>query len=547
MAIETLITPELIAEFTLQGSWLSHPIIDEFSKRVEERPDKTAIIDRGQRLSYREVDRLVTGLASGFLNLEFKTGDRVVWQLPNWWENVVCFLAAHKIGLVAVPVLPLYRRKEMEYILSFTEAAGAVVPARFGSFDFPAMIGELRPSLPGLRHLLVVGDPVPERATAFSRVIEQGLDERDATRRLDQLKPDPNDVSLMVFTSGTEAAPKGVMRTSNILWAIGCGHAQKKQMGRDDIVFPALPLTHAFGIDDALMSALVVTGATVVLREKFDPATVARTIEEESVTQVATSPAVLKGLVDLPGIEKYDLPKGCVISSGGAACPPAVTRRLMALGLRVSAIYGASEGLEAETELDYPIETVCETVGTPYATARLKIVDEKGREVRQGDVGLIGVRGPQRFAGYYLDRGRTRAAVDEDGFVNAGDLGYLDEDGRLRIVGRKKEIINRGGENISPQEIEDLLLPHPKLAEVAIVGMPDTRLGEKSCAFVIPKAGESVELEDLCSFLRGSVATFKLPERLEVTGHIPRTALGKIQRHLLTAEITEKLKQEGKI
>jgi acyl-CoA synthetase (AMP-forming)/AMP-acid ligase II len=547
MAIETLITPELIAEFTSQGAWLRHPLIDEFSKRVEEQPDKTAIIDRGQRLSYREVDLLATRLSLGFLSLGLQKGARVACQLPNWWENIICFLAAHRIGLIIVPVLPLYRRKEMEYILSFTEAAGIIVPSQFGNFDFPAMIQELRPQLPNLRHLLVVGDPVPEGATAFSQIMAQSLEEQSAIQRLDQLKPDPNEVSLMVFTSGTEAAPKGVMHTSNTMWACGYGHVQKKRMSRDDIVFPAIPLTHSFGVFYGLMATLLVTGATLVLRERFDPATVAKTIEEERVTQMGSAPAVLKGLADLPDIERYDLPAGCVIVTGGAACPAPVIERLTELGLHISNAYGASEGLLVETELDYPPQAVAETVGTPYPFAKLKIVDEKGREVKRGEVGLIGFWGPQRFAGYYQDRERTRAAVDDDGFVNAGDLGYLDEASRLRIVGRKKEIIVRGGENISPQEIEELLLPHPKLAEVAIVGMPDPRLGERSCAFVIPKPGESVELEDLCSFLRGSVATFKLPERLEITQHIPRTALGKIQRHLLTAEITEKLKQEGSI
>ncbi|MEE8473309.1 MAG: AMP-binding protein [Dehalococcoidia bacterium] len=547
MAAETLVTPETIADYTSRGAWLKHPLIDEFLLRVEENPEKTAIIDRGQRLSYREVYRLVNRLAAGLLGIGLRPGDRVACQLPNWWENIVCFLAAHRMGLVFIPVLPLYRRREMEYILSFTEAAGIIVPSGFGGFDFPAMIEEIRPQLPGLRHLLVVGDPVTPGATSLSHMLAQGPGDGDHARELDRIKPDPNELSFIVFTSGTEAAPKGVMRSANMLWAIGYGHAQKKRMVSDDIVYPAVPLTHSFGIDDGLMAPLLVAGATVVLRDKFDPAGVAETIVQDRVTQVAAPPAVLKGLVDLPNVEKYDFPKGCVMASGGAACPAVVVRQLMALGLRVSAIYGASEGLAVETELDYPPEAIAETVGTPYPFATLKIVGEDGLQVKQGERGLISFRGPQTFSGYYHDEERTRAVVDAEGFVNAGDLGYVDGDGRLRIVGRKKEIIVRGGENISPQEIEDLLIPHPKLAEVAIVGMPDPRLGERSCAFVIPKAGETVELEDLVSFLRGSVATFKLPERLEITEHIPRTALGKIQRNQLTAQVTEKLKAEGLI
>ncbi|MEE8472635.1 MAG: AMP-binding protein [Dehalococcoidia bacterium] len=542
MAVKTLITPQLIEEYTSQGAWLSYPLIDEFLARVKEHPDKTALIDRGQRLSYRELDERSTRLAGGLLNMGLKPGEVVACQLPNWWEFVVCFLATHRVGLVLIPMLPHYRRKELEYILNHTEAAGIIVPTQFGNFDFTAMVEELRPSLPQLRHHVVVGDPVPPGATAFSDLMAQ-----DPPPDLDRLKPDPNGLSLMVFTSGTEAAPKAVMCTANTLWACGSGHIKMKDMVPEDIVFPAIPLTHSFGVFYGIIAPLVALGATSVLRERFDPDTVAQTMVEEKVTQMGSAPAILKALGDLQDVEKIGLPKGCIIVTGGAAIPAPVVERLMELGLRISNAYGASEGLLVETGPDHPPAITAETVGTPYPFATLKIVDENGREVKQGETGLIGFRGPQKFAGYYRDEERTRAAVDADGYVNAGDLGYIDDEGWLRIVGRKKEIIIRGGENISPQEIEDLLIPHPKLAEVAIVSMPDPRMGERSCAFVIPKPGETVELEDLTSFLRGSVATFKLPERLEITGDIPRTALGKIIRHLLTAQVTEKLKTEGKI
>jgi non-ribosomal peptide synthetase component E (peptide arylation enzyme) len=525
MTIETRYTPQIIEEYTKKGYWSEATIPDRLDERARWFPDKEAIVDSQGRVTYAQMAKMVDRIALGLLELGIKKGERVTVQYPNRREGLYLFYALGKIGAVMCPVVPYYRGAEMRYILESSESVAVVVPKEFGGFDYFLMIQELKPGLPHLRHVIVGGDSVPGGAISLSEMMETPRESKYPAGYLGSLKPSANDVLAIVYTSGTEAAPKGPIWTHN-----GTHNSrffnEAWQITDQETVLNLAPIFHALGLTEAGYVLPVLVGARVVMMDAFDPEEALRIIERERVNVVLGVPPQLIAILNHPSLSRWDLSSLRLVTASGASTPGEVVRQLRdRMGCKFITFWGMTECVSGMiTRLDDPLEVACETIGRPaHPAVELRVYDEeRKRPLPPGQVGEMAVRGPQVFGGYFKDPVRTREVFNEEGWFFTGDSVMVREDGNVCFVGRKKDIINRGGEKISPLEVEELLFTYPKVLNAAVVGMPDKRLGEKSCAFIVPKAGETITFEEVVGFLRDKkIATFKLPERVEVVEALP--------------------------
>ncbi|MDO8690831.1 MAG: AMP-binding protein [Dehalococcoidia bacterium] len=556
MSIETRLTPSLIAEFVGKGQWPNTTVGDRLDRVVQRHPDKTAIIDSQRRVTFAELGSLVDRLALGLHELGVRRGDVVTGQLPNRIEAMAVYFAVGKIGAVLAPVVPYYRASEMSYILERSESVAVVIPDTFGGFDYPEMVDKMRPGLPALKHVIVAGETVPQGAISFRELAGEKTGARPPANsdssmkaRLAKLKPDANDPLVLCFTSGTEAAPKAPIWTHNTVHGT-VSYNEGFQFTEKDVVFSFAPAYHAFGMGCSINLALSTVGATCVWMDAFEPEAAMQLIEREKVTAVLGVPPQLMGLLNHPNLRKHDFSSLRVFVAGAAPMPSEGIRRLRAeLGCSFVTLWGASESTGGPiTHLDDPPEISATTVGKAHTDlVEVVVFDERKEKILPpGQPGEMAIRGPFLHAGYFKDPELTKRSFHPDGWFFTGDSVVISEEGHISFVSRIKDIINRGGEKISPREVEEHLYAHPKVLTVAMVGMPDPRLGERNCVYVVPRAGETVTLEEIVSFLtdRG-VAKVKLPERLEVVDSLPMTASGKVRKVVLREDVTRKLQQES--
>ena len=555
MPIETRITSQLVSEYVAKGYWSDVTIGERLDRMVQKHPDKTAIVDAQGRATYGEFSSLVDRLALGLHDLGIKRGDRVTAQLPNRVEALAMYFAVGKIGAVLCPVVPYYRAAEVRYILEHSEAAAIVLPDSFGGFDYPRMLEEIRPNLPALKHVIVTGESVPPGAVSFGALTDgwkvatqPSAELTEASRkRLSALKPDANEPLVLMFTSGTEAAPKAPIWTHNIIhsslmYNSGFGFTE------NDILLSLAPVYHAFGLAVSCSVILAEIGATCVWMDAFDPEAAMRLIERERITAALGVPPQLMGIMNHPGLKQYDLSSLRVFMTGAAPMPSEGIRRLKAeVGCGFITLWGASESVAGPiTRVDDPAELAATTVGRAGATGvEIAVIDEERKNLLPpGQPGEMVVRGPFVHAGYFKDPELTQRAFHPDGWFFTGDSVTIDEQGYVRFVSRIKDIINRGGEKISPREVEELLYTNPKVLSVAMVGMPDPRLGERNCLYLVLKEGQTMTLEEVVSFLLGKgLAKVKLPERLELVDSLPLTASGKVRKIALREDVARKLEQ----
>jgi acyl-CoA synthetase (AMP-forming)/AMP-acid ligase II len=483
------------------------------------------------------------------LRLGIKKEDRVSVQLPNCPEFVYFLYALARIGAVMNPINSPLRHREVEYIVGHAGSVAMVIPSEFRRFDFTQMMAELAPKLPQLKHIIVTGERMPSGMVSLQEMLEQRLEEEYPPDYLQQFRPDSNDVALFIYTSGTTGFPKGVMHTYNTLVASArciCDSLDFDKDGNDvNFVFP--PYAH-FGGYCCGPWASAIYGSTLLIQDIFDPEEAQRLIEQERVTRFTAVPAFLVSLMDVLDPSQHDLssPKAFIV--GSDITPSEVLKRFVVdLGYGSSNMYALAEVAPVTyVRLKEPLEVALTTVGSAAPGMELRVIDDKGQDVPFGVSGEVICRGPCMFVGYYKDPVKTKESFTEDGWFLTGDRGILSQEGKLTILGRIKDLIIRGGENIAPAEIEELLLFHPKVANVGVVGMPDRRLRERVCAYVIPKPGEKITLEELVSFLADKgVAKFKFPERLEIVDSLPLTPTGKVRRFLLRDDIAKKLQAEG--
>jgi cyclohexanecarboxylate-CoA ligase len=536
------------AEWKRRGLWTGDTIPGTLRRTAERLPDKTAVVDDEQRLTFADLAQRSQALAGGLRGLGLRPGDSVAYQLPNWWETVVVAHAIAALGAIATPVAPTHGRREVGFILRESGARALFVPDRFRGTDHGTIARSLQEDLDRLEHIVVVRGAPEHDALAFAD-LEKGTDAPGTGMPAEGAAGAPSpferadDVAFLIYTSGTTADPKGVLHTHNTLLAEARSLEAVHALSAMDTVLMPLPLTHISGIIHAVLVPAAL-GTTAVLMDRWEPAAAIRLIGRERVTYMVGPPIFLRDLcrnISAP-IEGFRL-----FSCGGADVTPDVISAAEAqLGCVAKRVYGSTEFPTLTTTAPSdPQAKRRETDGRVIGAAELRILDRQGHPCAPGTEGEIVARGPECCVGY-RNPALDAEGFDAEGWFRTGDLGIVDRSGYLRITGRKKDIIIRKGENISAREVEALLAEHPDVDEVAVVGIPDPETGERACAVVRPRAGVTPTLEQLTRFLRErGLSTRKLPERLSIVTEFPRTASGKIRKAALRERILPEHRLDG--
>jgi cyclohexanecarboxylate-CoA ligase len=509
------------------GAWQNASLGAGFAATLVRQPNAVALVDDAVRLRFADWNRRAAALATALQARGIGRGDVVAYQLPNWWEAAVVFLAAVRLGAVVNPVLPMFRAHELRFILAQSGAAVLVIPGAFRGCDHRELIAPLRRDLPGLRAVVVARDTPADGMIAFAPLLDEPPLAAEPAVDADAL-------AMLMYTSGTTAEPKGVLHTHNTLRAEVASLARIHALTPADRTLMPSPLTHISGVIHAVCTPALL-GTSAVLMERWEPAAGLELLARERVTYMVGAPTFLQELADHPARAAYDLGALRLFSCGGAAVSPALIRHARAaLGCVAKRVYGATEFPTITTTDAADAESMgIETEGRVIAPAELRIVDADGRVVPPGQEGEVQARGPDCCVGY-ADPALNADAFTADGWYRSGDLGSVDAGGYLRITGRLKDIVIRKGEKFSVRELEEAIARHPAVAAAAVLAVPDPRSGERACAVVTLHAGAVLTLPELADFLLAAgLARQKLPEQLEVVAELPHTDSGKVHRAAL--------------
>ncbi|ROS32063.1 AMP-binding protein [Amycolatopsis thermoflava] len=533
---------EEIEQFYATGRWREETLFDLLEQQVEARPDKVFLTDGTRAITFRELRDSALRLAAGLRRAGVGRGDRVCVQIPNWAEYGQIAVALSRLGAVMVPIMPIYRLDEVGYIVRNCGARMAITCHTFKKFDHAAMFGRIQQDVPDLETVVVVRGEA-EGATPFTELFADVEPEAAAAEIGPGVGPD--DHFVIVYSSGTTSRPKGCLHTFN---AMACGSrllAQGFGYTDTDVQFGPSPVTHTTGLVTSILLPLM-HGAASHIMEVWEPRAGLERIREFGCTVAVTATTFLQMLMDVYEPGRHDAGSMRLWVAAGAPIPAAFVEQARELlpDCRILSLYGRTENVTTTmcTIEDDPARSLTSD-GRVLPGSSVKIVDALGEEVPRGQEGDIAYRGPMHMLEYIGNPTETAALFTPDGYSRSGDLGVMDEDGYIRVTGRLKDIVIRGGMNISVRQVEDLLTGHPAVAACAVVGMPDRRLGERICLYLVPRPGhEDVTLEEIKEFLLGQgLAIQKMPERLEVVPELPMTATGKIQKHRLRADIAAKL------
>jgi cyclohexanecarboxylate-CoA ligase len=532
------------ARMIAQGLWHDRTINDDLDACIAACPDKLALtalrVEDGSvtRFTFRELARMADRIAVGLARLGVGRNDVVACQLPNWWQFTLTYLACARIGAVMNPLMHIFRERELSFMLKHGEVKVMIVPKTFRGFDYEAMLTGLQPALPDLKQVVVVGG---SGGNSFEALLSGPAWEEAADARaiLTRSRPAPDDVTQLIYTSGTTGEPKGVMHTSNTTMSNIIPYARRMRLGSDDVVLMASPMAHQTGFMYGLMMPIMLKASTV-LQDVWDPARAVALIQAERVSFTMASTPFLTDLTRAVAEGGGAVPTLRAFLCAGAPIPgPLVEQARSVLGSKIVSAWGMTEnGAVTTIELDDDDERAFNTDGHPLPGVEIKVVDPNGNNLSAGVAGDLLLRSCSNFGGY-LKRAHLNN-TDADDWFNTGDLATIDERGYLRITGRSKDVIIRGGENIPVVEIEALLYRHPAVQMAAIVAVPDARLGERACAVVVPKPGQSIDLPSIVEFLKSQkVALQYIPERLVLREAMPSTPSGKIQKFKLREQLRE--------
>ena len=553
MNITATVSAERRASMLGSGAWNDMIITDYLDQAVASAADSPAIIayrvsqNERRALSYAELNRIVNRMAAGLASLGVNKGEVVSCQLPNWWQMTALHLACVRIGAVLNPLMPIFRERELRFMLSYAQSRVLVIPQSFRSFDYAAMVDSLRGELPALEHVLII-DSLDENR-CFQRVLLDRAweEELDTQALFAERRPHGDDVVQLLHTSGTTGEPKGVLHSSNTLWSNIRPYADRLHLSNADIVFMASPMAHQTGFLYGLMMPIYLNGACV-LQDVWDSAYAVQVAKAERPTFTMASTPFLADLIEIAPKHQDELASLRIFVSAGAPIPSALVERAgAAINARIVSAWGMTEnGAVTMTHPEDDPERAIGTDGVALPYMEVRVVDERGEPVPHGTEGNLLVRGASLFIGY-LKR-PDLYNVDEHGWFPTGDLARMDAQGYIRITGRTKDVVIRGGENVPVVEIENLLYKHPAISAVALVGCPDDRLGERLCAYVTLHDGhQSLSLQDMVSFLLEQKLTRNyLPEYLEVLPALPRTPSGKIQNFKLREQAKDICLPSGK-
>lgn len=537
--------PEFAARYRERGYWEDRSIADQLGERFVRYADRVAVIDGERTLTYAGLDAASTRLALNLLDLGLRPLDRVVVQLPNVLEFVVLYCALQKLGAIPIAALPSHRYHEVSQFVRLAGAVACVAPDRHGDFAFAPLIERLRAESPTLRHGILLGE-APAGFHALQALIEQPSPRHPA--ELERIAIDPTDPAVFQLSGGTTGVPKLIPRTHNDYIYNSKLAAQVTGVRPDSCVLIVVPIAHNLALACPGVQGYLLHGGRIVLSTSTRGADVFPLIERHRVTHVKVVPALLIRWLNDPLIRQFDLSSLEVIQSGGQRLQPEIRLRARALipGVFVQENFGMAEGLLMFVRRDDPEEVQLETVGRPVSPDdEVRLVDDEDNEVPDGEVGELLARGPYTLRGYFGVPEYNARAFTTDGFYRSGDLMRRHPSGAYIVEGRKKDLINRGGEKISAEEIENLILQHPAVQNVACIPMPDPVLGERMCACVVLRPGHTLTFEELVRFLSAKeIAKHKLPERLEVLRDLPLSPFGKVSKKALVEMVTRQLAAE---
>ncbi|EEC8841228.1 TPA: medium-chain fatty-acid--CoA ligase [Escherichia coli] len=530
------------AAYRQQGLWGDASLADYWQQTARAMPDKIAVVDNhGASYTYSALDHAASCLANWMLAKGIESGDRIAFQLPGWCEFTVIYLACLKIGAVSVPLLPSWREAELVWVLNKCQAKMFFAPTLFKQTRPVDLILPLQNQLPQLQQIVGVDKLAPATSSlSLSQIIA------DNTPLTTAITTHGDELAAVLFTSGTEGLPKGVMLTHNNILASERAYCARLNLTWQDVFMMPAPLGHAMGFLHGVTAPFLI-GARSVLLDIFTPDACLALLEQQRCTCMLGATPFVYDLLNVLEKQPADLSALRFFLCGGTTIPKKVARECQQLGIKLLSVYGSTESSpHAVVNLDDPLSRFMHTDGYAAAGVEIKVVDDARKTLPPGCEGEEASRGPNVFMGYFDEPELTARALDEEGWYYSGDLCRMDEAGYIKITGRKKDIIVRGGENISSREVEDILLQHPKIHDACVVAMPDERLGERSCAYVVLKAPHhSLSLEEVVAFFsRKRVAKYKYPEHIVVIEKLPRTASGKIQKFLLRKDIMRRLTQD---
>jgi len=533
------VSPAQAQRFRAEGWWLDVTLADVLRRRAAERPDAPAVIAGDRALTFAALDRESDRVAAGLAALGVGRGDVVSCQLTNIPEFLVLHHAVAKRRAIFNPIHLPYRAAEVESILAFAESRVMVVGAPHRGFSFVEMVLWLRDRLPALCHVVTAGGEERPGVIPFHAL-------REGPGGPGGEPPHPDDPFLLLFTSGTTASPKAALHTHNM--RMGNARASAEELGfrEADRFLSIARFSHMWGIFSYWMALWA--GAAHVLLETFAPQAFLEAAAGGRASVAIGAPAPVAALLDAPGTRAAGPSCLRLFGLSGSVCPPALARALReTLGCIPFMLWGMTETAAGlYTRPDDPPHVIEQTVGRASRACALAVLDEAGRALPPGGEGELAIRSPFAFEGYVNNPEATAESFTGDGWFRTGDVATMDAAGNVRILGRRKEQINRGGVKFHPADVEDVLLRHPRVQMAALVGMPDARLGERNCCFVVPRPGPPPTLEALTAFLaEAGVAKFKWPERLEVVEALPLTPTGKVQRPILRERIRQQLDAEA--
>ena len=539
--------PEFAARYRAKGYWEDRSLRDAFDHAFKRYAGRVAIIDGAQSVTYGELDQRATRLALNLLDEGLQPLDRVVVQLPNVVEFVYLYFALQKIGCIPILALPTHRYHEMSQFAELSGAVACVTPGRARDFEYCGLVDRIRQSNRALRLGIILGE-TPAGFLSLRELIKKP--NRRTPADLQKISIHPEDPAVFQLSGGTTGIPKLIPRTHNDyvynskIASVVTGVSEKS------IFLAVLPLAHNLPLACPGLQGYLLHGGTMVLSNSTRSDDIFALVAAHRVSHIAVVPALLIRLINDPVLAKFDLSSLRVIQSGGQRLQPEVRRRTKELipSVTVQENFGMAEGMLMFVRFDDPEEVRLETVGRPLSPDdEVRLVDDNDNEVAEGEVGELLARGPYTLRGYFGVPEYNSRAFTSDGFYRSGDLMRRHPSGNYMVEGRKKDLINRGGEKISAEEIENLILTHPAVQNVACVPMPDPILGERMCAYVILHRGHSLDLSELVLFLmHEEIAKHKLPERLEIVEEFPLSPFGKVSKKDLTNRITQLPKSEDR-
>jgi non-ribosomal peptide synthetase component E (peptide arylation enzyme) len=540
----------MIEEYFAQGYWTEDTTSRLWVQNAERYPEREAFVSSEKRLTWPQVKQMSERLAWGFFTKGLKKGELLLLLLPNCYESYIIRVACEKAGILCSTAMMTLREREIEYILKNFDARAVAIPWKFRNFDYYQAIHEMQKRLPNLKYIFMTGNEIAPGTISLEELMQKPIEDGYGLEGFRGAEIAATEVSVIACTSGTTGLPKGVEHAQCARMAAARSYGKAVRLTGEDIVLNIASGIAGLGAAFCYNGSAALAGAKTVLLEVWNAEDTFRLTEKENATVLVAVPAQIAQIIKDPNLDRYDLSSLRCITTGTAPLPYSLAIEVEKTSkIPIVNTYGQLDGgIVTHTSIDDPPEVRHRTVGKPSEGMVIKLIDQEGKEASEGE---IVYSGPTTSGGYYRDPEATLKAwggLGLEGRFKSGDLGQFDESGNLILIGRKKDVIIRGGQNIYPPEIEGLLLTHPKIKSVALVSMPDPIMGEKACAYVALNAGEQLTFEEMTSFLKGKkIAPYKFPERLEVLDELPLRGYQKVAKRELQKDLMRKLQAEGKL